>query len=377
MSFKRIIVYALICFVAAVSNAQNFEIKKFEMLPGDLSAKIEAVKDNNDKSCALIKVGLPLDGVSFEGSIIGIPKFKNGEYWVYMTSGAQKLRIKHSSYVPIMVTFSQYLQKDIEGSMTYYLEVSKGQQLKEEDVTFKITPSNAILIIDQNEVSTVNGSVTLPLTCEEHSYTVVAEGFKTEGNRFVVYPNQTNKHIIELENSRSNNSGKATNSSSSRMSGWHSSEKYSKPSYLSLVLRDGNGIRKYVTEAEWKDFPNKNAYTKEGICMIQDGERFILAWTDEYDAVGYSDFYTVVSEYSDFLPTKSQADIIQNCERLREVAEIFGGDNYGNYYWTKTQCPDPDADCCFIFCPGIPDAPYDRCPKDGGGNAGVVKVFPL
>ncbi len=38
MSFKRIIVYALICLVAAVSNDQNFEIKKFVMLPGDLSA---------------------------------------------------------------------------------------------------------------------------------------------------------------------------------------------------------------------------------------------------------------------------------------------------------------------------------------------------
>lgn len=367
----------MVCFVAIVANAQNFEVSKFEVLPDDLSANIETVRDNNGKACALIKVGLPLEGVTFEGSVVGTPKFKNGEYWVYMVPGAQKLRVKHSSFMPIMVTFSQYLPKSIESRVTYYLGISRDQQLKKEDVTFKVTPANAVLIVDQNEVAMKNGTVTVPLTCEEHSYNVIASGYKTEGRKFVVYPDQTNKFIIELEENQRNNSANAASNETSRMGGWHSSGKYSKPSHLALALRDANGIRKYVTQNEWKDFPNKDSYTKEGICLIKDGERFILSWTDEYDNIGYSDFFTAYKEYADYLPTKVQADIIQNCDRLREVANLYGGDNYGNYYWTKTQCPEPDSDCCYIFCPGIPDASYDRCPKDGGGNAGVVKVFPL
>ena len=111
--------------------------------------------------------------------------------------------------------------------------------------------------------------------------------------------------------------------------------------------------------------------------MIKDGERFILAWEDEYDNVGYTNYNTVYKIYGNLLPTKAQATVMENCTRLREVARSYGADNYGNWYWTRTQCPAPDDDCCYIFCPGIPHRDYDRCPKDEPANTGVVLVYPL
>lgn len=149
------------------------------------------------------------------------------------------------------------------------------------------------------------------------------------------------------------------------------------PRDLSLAV-ERNGVRYYVTQEQWKSVPDKDKYQIVGIVLQRGGQKFIVAYNDEYDAMdGYGTWSYDMYLYSDNIPTKAQADIIAGCTNLRDVAAAFGQDNYGNYYWTSTRCPAPDENYAYIFCPGIPDAALDRSPIDEVTNVGVLLVYPL
>lgn len=87
--------------------------------------------------------------------------------------------------------------------MTYHLKLSGYStatgSIKNQPVTFKISPADAVLTIDQNEYPTQNGSAQIMLSPGEHTYAVFAPGYNVQGSKFMVYENNTNKIIIELE----------------------------------------------------------------------------------------------------------------------------------------------------------------------------------
>ena len=106
----RRFILSLFLLIAAISSAlaQELTVKSFKLSSSDLTAQIQYRKDLNDRNCALIKVGLGLQGVQFEGSIIGNVENKTGEYWVYMPQGNRMLKVKHANYAPVMVHFADY-----------------------------------------------------------------------------------------------------------------------------------------------------------------------------------------------------------------------------------------------------------------------------
>ncbi len=126
---------------------------------------------------------------------------------------------------------------------------------------------------------------------------------------------------------------------------------------------------------QWRRLRNKERFSQEGI-LLNYGQSncFLLDYNDRYDDCGYPAWHYAVENYGQRLPTKEQADLISGCEVLRDVATAFGGDNYGNYYWTRTECPAPDDNSAFVFCPGIPDAAIDRQDEFEPDNAGVLLV---
>lgn len=200
--------YRMLCFLICLSIlipclGQEMEVDAFRANTMDLSASTHKRVDNNGEACGLVKVELPLEGVTFEGNIIDDVKYNSGEYWVYLTSGSKNLRIKHPQKKPLSVNFDDFGIK-LEGSQTYLLSIKT--EAGKESVTFRITPKNAILTVDQREYSTENGTAVIPLTPEEHNYTIVAPGYKTQGNKFMVYSGQTNKFIIELDPTDGNSS---------------------------------------------------------------------------------------------------------------------------------------------------------------------------
>ena len=121
----RKILLSIVLLFAAISStlAQELTVKSFKISSSDLTAQTQPRKDLNNKNCALIKVGLGLQGAQFEGSIMGNVENKTGEYWVYMPQGNRMLKVKHANYAPVMVTFADYGVEKLESNRTYELVV--------------------------------------------------------------------------------------------------------------------------------------------------------------------------------------------------------------------------------------------------------------
>lgn len=131
----------------------------------------------------------------------------------------------------------------------------------------------------------------------------------------------------------------------------------------------------FLNADQWKSFKDKDKYEKTGILIHYDSNQcFLVDYYDRYDECGYPDWFTAVEMYGDRLPTELMGAILSQTTELRAVANAFGGDNYGNYYWTSTICNDSDGSEAYVFCPAIPDAPIDRQKMLEPTNAGVLLV---
>ena len=181
----RNILLSLILLFAAISStfAQELTVKSFKLAGSDLTAQTQPRKDLNDRNCALIKVGLGLQGVQFEGSIMGNVENKTGEYWVYMPQGNRMLKIKHANYAPVMVTFADYGVEKLESNRTYELVVtaSGGAQAEQKQkLTIRYTPSSATVLVDNKMVKGKNGVAQTTLPVGQHSFIVFCDGYDSE-----------------------------------------------------------------------------------------------------------------------------------------------------------------------------------------------------
>lgn len=79
-------------------SAQDFSVASFRLLPNDVSAFIDNVRDLNDEACALMKIEAPSD-FAFS-TPLGIVKRKDevGEIWLYLPKGTKMLTLKHPEW---------------------------------------------------------------------------------------------------------------------------------------------------------------------------------------------------------------------------------------------------------------------------------------
>lgn len=120
---KVFALFILLLFSISVYS-QELHVKSFGIAESDLSAQTQPRKDLNDKNCALIKVGIGLQGVQFEGNVVGNVVNKVGEYWVYIPRGSRMLKVKHSDYSPVLIVFANYGVDRLEGNRTYDLSLT-------------------------------------------------------------------------------------------------------------------------------------------------------------------------------------------------------------------------------------------------------------
>lgn len=111
------------------TQAQNFSVSSFRMLPNDVSAFVNPVRDLNGEACALIKVVAPAD-FAFS-SPLGIVSRKDevGEIWLYLPQGTKSLTIKHPEWG---VVRDYKLGKPLEGRMTYEMKLNMPQLAQSE-----------------------------------------------------------------------------------------------------------------------------------------------------------------------------------------------------------------------------------------------------
>ena len=181
----RNILLSLVLLFAAISSAiaQELTVKSFKLASSDLTAQTQPRKDLNDRNCALIKVGIGLQGVQFEGGIMGNVENKTGEYWVYMPQGNRQLKVKHTNYVPVMVTFADYGVEKLESNRTYELIITASgstQAAQKQRLTIRYSPSSATVLVDNKMVKGTNGVAQTTLPVGQHSFVVACDGYESE-----------------------------------------------------------------------------------------------------------------------------------------------------------------------------------------------------
>lgn len=102
--------------------AQKFSVSGFRMLPNDVTAFIDPVKDLNDEDCALIKV---LAGPDFAFSTpLGIIRRvdNTGEIWLYIPRNSKKITLKHPQWG---VLRDYRFPVKIDSHITYELKIDE------------------------------------------------------------------------------------------------------------------------------------------------------------------------------------------------------------------------------------------------------------
>ena len=191
---RKILLSLFLLFVAISSTlAQELKIKTFKLASSDLTAQTQPRKDLNNKNCALIKVGLGLQGAQFEGSIMGNVENKTGEYWVYMPQGNRMLKVKHANYAPVMVNFADYGVEKVESNRTYELTITaSGNVVGPVDAggnfyALTVSPKDAKVSIDGVlQSSSADGEYSAMLPYGSHTYKVEAGGYISKSGSFTI-----------------------------------------------------------------------------------------------------------------------------------------------------------------------------------------------
>lgn len=158
---KAFTFFVLLLFSISVCS-QELHVKSFGIAESDLSAQIQSRKDLNDKNCALVKVGIGLQGVQFEGNVVGQVVNNVGEYWVYMPQGNSMLRISHKDYTPIMINFYDYGIGKLESGKTYILTLAKPNNATGQKYSQKQTRMYNV-IVESSLKTTLFGGYPSPL----------------------------------------------------------------------------------------------------------------------------------------------------------------------------------------------------------------------
>lgn len=180
---RKLIAIILLLLIVGRVEGQDLAVKYFTLVPSDLSVQIQSRKDLNGKNCALVKVGIGLQGVQFEGNIMGEIANKVGEYWVYMPRGCRMLKVKHPNCSPIMVTFANFGIEKLESNRTYQLTLKVSnvpQTVQQQTLTIRYSPSSAMVLIDSKLIKGSNGIVKTTLPIGQHSYMVICDGYESE-----------------------------------------------------------------------------------------------------------------------------------------------------------------------------------------------------
>ena len=206
---RRILIFCLLIMLGCLGvRAKKLSVEKFGQLDTDISARLNQREDLNGEKCALIKVLLPIEGCKFEGSI-GDSKFDVNEYWVYVSPGTKRLKIKCPGFETLDVDFATYSDIPmVETLQTYELLISDYDQLdiiQNPDgnmLSLEIQPSgnrDVTVMIDGKPQPIYNGKVSAFLRSGSHSYSVTAPGYIPSNGEFTVTKDKATSIKVKLK----------------------------------------------------------------------------------------------------------------------------------------------------------------------------------
>ena len=168
-----------------VASAQVLKVLSFRLVANDISAVKYQRLDLNGQPCALIKVGLGVQGAKFPSTeVVGDVKFDTGEYWVYVVDGTKKLKVMHNNYAPLYIDFSDYPEQRLEGGRTYVLilvGVNSGNADKADQAESLSSSSAASNALSSDNKSSAFANV-LPITVNGVTFYMI----KVDGGTFTM-----------------------------------------------------------------------------------------------------------------------------------------------------------------------------------------------
>ena len=114
---KKLSIFLVLSLLFSITSiADEFEVKKFEKAPNDISARANAREDVNGNACAIIKVLTDLGGLGFESNlgIVGNVVKKPGEYWLYVSPGERRIRVAREGFIPLAYNLPE---RDVESTV--------------------------------------------------------------------------------------------------------------------------------------------------------------------------------------------------------------------------------------------------------------------
>ena len=164
--------------------AQELTIKNVSMQPNDLTAVQSVCLDNNQDTCALLKIKTDnLEGVQFPEQNQYIKSYySDGIYYVYLPALCTKLDIQHKDYLKIQLDMKDFGFKRLHKGKTYLviLEAPKIKDL-ESSLVIKVEPESSTLYFDEQEYSSnSNGTYKIPISPGNHTYKVVFPDYLSE-----------------------------------------------------------------------------------------------------------------------------------------------------------------------------------------------------
>ncbi|MFZ4740772.1 MAG: PEGA domain-containing protein [Bacteroidales bacterium] len=149
-----LLLFAILLFSHCI-YAQSLSVSSFRKLDNSMTARIDAPKkDKNGDVCAVIKIVTSQTGFTFEGDGAGIfgSEYKNGEYWVWVGYGANRLTIKHSQ----LGVLRDYIYPiSIQKASDYELVLITGkivttlvEEIESKWLLITSTPKNAMIYLD-------------------------------------------------------------------------------------------------------------------------------------------------------------------------------------------------------------------------------------
>ena len=185
MRYLRTILLSLTLMMTLIVSGQEFQVRSFRLAANDISAVKYQRLDLNGQPCALIKVGLGVQGAKFPGTeVVGDVKFDTGEYWVYVVDGTKKLKVMHNNYAPLYIDFSDYPEQRLEGGRTYVLilvGVNSGNADKADQAESVSSSSAASNASSSDNKSSAFANV-LPITVNAITFNMI----KVDGGTFTM-----------------------------------------------------------------------------------------------------------------------------------------------------------------------------------------------
>lgn len=200
------LIYSLILVLTAVLPALAQQLRPLSLEPvSDVLRGSMIRPDANGVEAALVKVLLPVQGVEFDGNMIGDAEFHTNEYWVWLEAyregvspGTREFKIHCPGAETLRVCFADFSDIVLLSPKTAYelrLEVPSyllGRPSGPSDpggnyFVLSVTPkSNVVVHVDGQLAEVADGETMLFCRYGDHSYSVEAPGYLAEKGAFTI-----------------------------------------------------------------------------------------------------------------------------------------------------------------------------------------------